>query len=162
MPRLRRNGTAYTDFMPWWDIGMGRGAGQAQQSDGVYVRWEMVDRAQILGWEDAAHERGAQHYNWYVVPEGTMDKISGGVRGQERWVTRPEGVEIRWVHAGMLPEAGLAVKGATRVRKAGELWFWGGGAAWNALTWGEVVTQGRGDDGIAWAKAGHHWAGHHW
>ena len=59
---------------------MGRGADLAEQSDGVYVRWEMVDRAQILRWEDAAHEQGAQHYNWYVVPEGTLGKISGAVR----------------------------------------------------------------------------------
>ena len=67
--------STHTDFMLWWNVAMERGADQAQQSDDMYVRWEMVDRAQILRWEDAAHGRGAQHYNWYVVPEGTLDKI---------------------------------------------------------------------------------------
>ena len=42
--------------------------------------------------------------------------------------------------------------GAT-VAEAGELWFLGGRAAWQALAWGSVVTQGQGDDGITWAKA---------
>ena len=82
---------------------MERGADQAQQSNGVYVRWEMVGQAQILRWEDVVHERGAQHYNWYVVPEGTLDKISGGVRGKERCDNRLEGTEIRcWAAPGSL------------------------------------------------------------
>ena len=89
---------------------MERGANLTEQRDGVYVRWEKVDQAQILKWEDEAHARGAQRYNWYVVPEGTLDKISGGAQGRERWDSRPEDTEIKWVHVGTLPEAGLVVK----------------------------------------------------
>ena len=83
--------TAYTDFMPWWNVGMERGANLTEQRDGVYVRWERVDQAQIREWEVEANVRGAQRYNWYVLPEGALDKGGGGARGRERWGSRPEG-----------------------------------------------------------------------
>ena len=53
--------TAYADFnhfMPWWNIGIGRGTGRAQQGSRVYVRWGVVDQAQTPRWEDWVHVRG--------------------------------------------------------------------------------------------------------
>ena len=107
------------------------------QSDGqrdvtIRMLWEKeVSEVTTVRMKARMEERGTDLWDWYIVPEGSLDSAFGG-----RWAQWVDGVGAKKMC--LLPVAAIGKK-----EVAGELWYIGGEQAYGTIEWRPLDLGGR-------------------